>query len=79
MRQYKMHEGCWALELAQGQFMRSYYTITIVLKIMRADRLDSSNDAVRFPGWSDFDWRCPNDVRYSTHICQGNDRESIEG
>lgn len=46
-KQYKMHEGCWALELAQGEPCAIPIT---QLKLILTYRLDSANASVRICG-----------------------------
>jgi ERG2 and Sigma1 receptor like protein len=65
VKQYKMHEGCWALELAQGNACRCLSSDQGTVQKVEADRMDGENrlDSPHVALWLRrhffFDARCP--------------------
>ena len=73
VKQYKFHEGGWAMEYARGEWLSCCFP-----KICSDGfcyRSDPADDVLRTCRHCFFDSRCRYSVRYRSHNWQGNDSQ----
>jgi hypothetical protein len=76
VKQYKMHEGCFALELARGEPLPLFYLQASSSHAFR--RLDSPDASVWLRGWFLVNFGCSNVMEDNLGNRQGDCHESID-
>lgn len=68
-KQYKMHEGCFALEYARGEPFKHWGELSLT----DDNRLDTSDAAFRLCRWFDINARYPYIIQHCSNYRKGDD------